>query len=223
MMSWKPPESEEAWQECLTAYLDGEMEPDDCHALELYLEKDSDRAKQLHEMRRLSDVMQEWRVEAPEPNLSFIREIEKVQEKETGRVRTTRFASLFAGARFRWAFHTAVFLVGVLTGVLGGPLMQRAGVSAKPNEPLSLAPATVIRPEVVNIAISPTQADGLLREVQAGNLRERVISQMKNGNWEEARATYKSLRDAFSDTLVFQELQKDTRLSKSERFLDRRI
>ena len=162
-------------------------------------------------------------MEAPEPNLSFIREIEKVQEKETGRARTARFAGLFAGPRFRWAFHTTVFLVGVLAGVLGGPLMQRAGVSTKPNEPLSLVPAAVTRPEAVNIAISPAQADGLLREVQAGNLRERVISQMKNGNWEEARATYKSLRDAFSDTLVFQELQKDTRLSKSERFLDRRI
>jgi len=222
-MTWKPPESEEAWQECLTAYLDGEMEPDERHALELYLERDIDRAKQLHEMRRLSDVMQEWRVDAPAPTPAFARRIEKFQEEEAGRARQSWFGRCFAGARFRWVFHTAVFLVGVLTGVLGRPLMHRAGLSAETNEPLPLVPAAVTRPEAVNIAISPAQANGLLREVQAGNLRERVIGQMRNGNWEEARATYKSLRDAFSDTLVFQELQKDTRLSKSERFLDRRI
>ena len=222
-MSWKPPESEKAWQEYLTAYLDGELEPDERRAFEQYLETDGDRAKQLQEMRRLSDVLQEWRVEVPEPNPSLAREVEKILKRETGGARKSWFGSFSEGLKVRWAFQAAVFLVGVLTGVLGGPLVQRAGFPAKPGETIPPAPPTVIQTEVVNITISPAQANGLLREVQAGNLKERVISQMRSGNWEEARAAYKSLRDTFSDTLVFRELQKDSRLVQSERFLEGRI
>jgi anti-sigma factor RsiW len=223
-MTWKPPETEEAWQECLSAYLDGEMKPDERRALEQYLEKDTDRARQLQEMRRLAHVLQEWRVEAPEPRPQFVREIEKVLKQETGSTWKGRLRDLFAAARLRWQFQAAVFVVGVLLGAFGAVVIRGAGFSAKGTKSLSQAPLAVNRPDMMSVTISPVQADGLLREVLAGNLKERVLDEIRNGNSEKALATYQALQESFSDTLVFRELEKDRRLLESKKLLaSRRI
>lgn len=59
-MTWKLPQNEEQWPECLSAYLDGEMEEEDRIALEAYLQTDPtrlDRFAGVPENRRLAARM----------------------------------------------------------------------------------------------------------------------------------------------------------------------
>ena len=49
-MTWKIPETEEAWEEYLSSYIDGELSPDEITGLEDMLKKNPDRKAQLESL-----------------------------------------------------------------------------------------------------------------------------------------------------------------------------
>ena len=86
-MTWKPPESEDAWLECLSAYLDGEMSVEDRRALEKVIETDPQRAEQLHALRQTSRLLEEWDVDAPEPQPAFLQQLDRTAEGAESNIR----------------------------------------------------------------------------------------------------------------------------------------
>lgn len=127
-MTWRPPESEREWQECLSAYLDDEMEPEGRHALEEYLKEDAVRASQLEELRGLSSVLQEWRVDAPEPEPGFRHKMADALEGRAKRTRRTWLGWLPAGLRPRWQLNLVALLLCVSLGATGVLLLRGRGL-----------------------------------------------------------------------------------------------
>lgn len=216
-MTWKAPTSEEAWQECLSAYLDGEIPDEDRRALEEHLEHDDARTGQLEEMRRLSNLLQEWQVEAPEPQPAFVRAMRDVLETKAASGVRAWFAGLFApGPRPRW--RAAMFLAGVFAGVFSTLFIQER--IRRPESTLFTEPPrqpvtqVIIRPDVVQLTISPNQADDLLREVAAANLRARILEQIDKKDMAGALAAYQTISERYSDTIVFQELEQNNQLRR---------
>jgi len=212
-MTWKPPENEEAWQECLSAYLDGEVPDEERRSLEQYLLRDARRAAQLEELQRLSGVLSEWKIPAPEPDPLFENKIRARVLKNTSREKYSSL-NIIIPWKLRWAAHAAIFLLGVMIGglIMSLVLMNITKESraflpqGKPPAPSHIQAAF---PETSLANISPSQADALLREISAAQLKEKMMGQIKRQNWDQAALLYKSLSDQYRDTKVFKDLQND--------------
>ena len=221
-MSWKPPESEEEWQISLSAYLDGEMEPDERRTMEEYLESDRDRMEQLEMLRRTSHLLREWHVDIPDPDPTYVRDLRSEFESRSIQSQRSRFTRRFPVPALRWAVHAAAFLVGVGTGAMGLHFVANPAVPPKQELEIVRMPTVIVKPDVVNVTVSPGQAEGLLREVIAGNLRGQILEHARRRNWEGAVSVYQSLRETYSDTDVFRDLQQDQQLQQLEAFVTSR-
>lgn len=200
-MTWKPPESEEAWLECLSAYLDGEMEPDAERAIERVLEIDPRRAEQFRALQHTSHLLQEWDVEAPEPIPAFERQSRQILGESRRSTFQNLYEQFFSFPSFRWGFQAAVFLLGVLTGVFGTSLFQHATSS-----PGRTARQTY--PTAVHVFVSPNQAENLLREVAATHLVDQIQQEVRERNWRDAHSLCQALIDNHSDTSTAREFQQ---------------
>jgi len=221
-MIWQPPESEEAWQECLSAYLDGEMELDEQRAIEQYLEQDRTRTAQLDTLRYTSRLLQEWQIEVPKPDPPFVQNLRSEFEMRSARSRLSRAGRRFSAPMLRWAVHAAVFLVGVGTGATGLRLVETAAVPPEQQIEIVKTPTVIVKPDVVNVTASPARAEGLLREVIAGNLRGQILEYARSHNWERAVTVYQTLRETYSDTDVFRDLQQNQQMRQLEAFVTSR-
>jgi len=221
-MSWNPPESEEEWQTSLSAYLDGEMKPDEHRAIEEYLESDRDRAEQLDMLRRTSRLLREWHVNVPDPNPTFVQELRSEFETRSSPSRPSRAARRFSAPMLRWAVHAAVFFAGVATGAAALRSMEKPATPPEQRVEIVKAPTVIVKPDVVNVTVSPDQAESLLREVIAGNLRGQILEHARSRNWEAAVSVYQTLRETYSDTDVYRDLQQDQQLQQLEAFVTSR-
>ena len=186
-MAWKPPATEAEWSECLTAYLDGELPPDEAQALEEALRSDPRRARQLVSLRSVGSLLEAWDV--PEP-AAACRPLQNATQAPVGSRR-----------RLQWGFQAALFLLGLMIGANGAlfyawshPRVETANVSAP------VAPAQATQPAFVVTAISPAQAEDLLREVAAAGLKDEVTNHLREREWDKALAAYEKLMTQYGKT-----------------------
>ncbi|RJP20952.1 MAG: hypothetical protein C4527_24190 [Candidatus Omnitrophota bacterium] len=200
-MNWKPPHTEEEWLHALSAYIDGELPREDREALERFLETDLSRKRQLIALKKTSGLLQEWLVEAPEPQTEFIRRFNSALDS-TLPVKRWTIRAWFPIVR--WEFQAGNFVAGLVAGVAGMLLVQTNLFSPKP----VFNPAINGQPTFVSIQISPTQAKSLLQEAAAEGLVAQFKQQMRIRNWENAADTYDLLFQTYSDTAAVRELEK---------------
>ena len=202
MMNWRPPETEDAWLECLSAYMDGELPPEEHQAVEEYLQKDAVRRKQLRMLAATSDLLREWDVPASEPTPAFIGKFVQNLEESNQSILERFTQKLFRFPSFgRWLQPVAFLFVGILLGGLGMNLylLPSAEREARQDSP---------HPTTVNIMVSPSQAENLLKEVAASRMADELMDDLKDGNWKDARMMYENLTEQYPDTLAVQQLEK---------------
>lgn len=183
-MNWTPPVTEAAWQELLSAYLDGELDPEEASALGVYLATDPTRARQFDELRQLSRELQQWAAPeaAPEPEWLEV-------------------AGILSPGPRGWLRQAAVFLAGA---AVGAALLHAIG--SRTTDAILSQPGPVY-PVTVSASISPGQATGILHEVDAEALRARLETHLRDGNWPAARETFETLCAEYPGSLALRELQ----------------
>jgi hypothetical protein len=209
-MNWKPPESEHDWDEVLSSYLDGELSGEEEETLEGLLEKEPERRVQLEGLREASTCLRQWKVEVPEPDAGFLNRLDETRRRREGEARSKRTALSGWFGNLRPAFQTGLFAFGVFVGVLSTLSVQRFSPS-----PLEPGIATSAKPEDDGAGtpepslVSPEQGRELLREVEAGNLVQRIVGHLRGRDWAEAAATYLELKKEYSNTLALDQLDRD--------------
>ncbi len=201
-MNWTRPDSEEAWGECLSAYVDGETSPEELAAIEAHLQTNPVRAGQVRELRSLSAALHEWDVDVPAESSPRTLDFAVGARRPDRAIRRIR----------AWQLAAAVFIVGVSVGTAGTLFVQRATA-----------------PEIVSVqhedsagrilaqappAITPDQAETLLRELDAENVKTTLRKQIRERNWTGAASTYRELTTAYADTAAATTLDKDTTVQR---------
>lgn len=198
-MTWKIPETEEAWEEYLSAYMDGELSGEEKCKLEELLKSNPDQAARLEELRKTSGFLQEWEIDTPVPEATFIREIRNQAAPEEN-------FNLISWLRsFKLQRVVPSFLAGMVVGILTITFMNRDDRTIILYKP---------EPEYVTskYSISPNQADVLLTEVYAEGLKEKMLDELKQQNIKEALEVYKTLKAKYPDSQVLKELSKNRKL-----------
>lgn len=195
-MTWKTPETEEAWEECLSAYVDGEMSSDDRTELENILKSDPKRATQLEDLKKTSSLLREWKIDAPLPDAAFISEV----RNQAGQKRNSTLASWFRSFKVQHALPS--FIIGVLVGIL------------IVNQNVEPAVESETKPEqkVSEYSISSSQTDELLEEVDAQALKGKILNELKHRNIATAFETYKELEAKYPESQALKSLNENRRL-----------
>jgi hypothetical protein len=196
-MVWKIPQTEEQWSECLSAYLDGEMNEDGRAELEIHLLTDPERSRQLEEYRRACALLQGWGVDVPEPNPAFLRQLKKLE-----REKREPFWKRYLFPNMNWV----PFSAGVAVGACALLFAQSSIVFSKPPG-VSANDVPGKSQPVYNIFISQNQAENLMGEVTASGLTAQMKTQLRNNQWEAAAATYQLLLKNYPDTKAFLEVK----------------
>ena len=224
-MIWKPPETEEAWQECLSAYLDGEMTLEEKNALENHLLKNPARAEQLEELRKLDSLLPQWGIEVQPPDKTF--EEHLLATGRRGRSREVDSPRhILTPWKLNWGFHAAVFLAGVFVGGMIMSMFIKTGEAPSRAESHPQILATSIPAEKTSSIISDSQAEVLLKEISASQIKDKMMDEVRKSNWEQATALYKSLKEQYPDTKACKDLENDKylgtikKLPFSRRFID---
>lgn len=214
-MNWNKPKTEQEWLEILSAYLDHELPEQDRVELEHVLKSDPVRRQQLIELRHTSRLLREYEIMAPSPDPVFIHRFVEEQDKRQSNTRWFSF-------RFP-ALHWSQFSIGFVTGILALILVQQSWM-ASPDRPLSGMPASGNESvPVVNIYMTPNQAEDLLQQVTAKGLINQMKTQIHNGKWEEAAASYNLLIRDYADSGVLSEIENDIRLQTFiKRYVEKR-
>jgi len=223
---WHPPETEEAWQECLSAYLDDELADEERRALEDHLSRDEARAAQLETLRRASGLLRAWQVEAPEPDPSFRRNLEKTLGERTRIESVPEHKKRSAGAFLRLALRAALFAAGVLTGVAGTLLIGERPDSRRQEIAQVLTPSSpTVEIVAENLSIAPSQAERLLRAMQANGMKAQVVKELQEENWTSALGTAWELYRKHGDELSPQDFPREElrRLMEKQYLKFRRI
>ncbi|HIJ74304.1 MAG TPA: hypothetical protein HPP83_09410, partial [Candidatus Hydrogenedentes bacterium] len=210
---WKPPESEDAWAECLSAYLDGELSPEERQGLERRLELEPARAVQLRGLKAMSEALRLWHIEAPEADPAFVGQCERVlaDREQVLTAQTERCRPFFS--RFRWQAQAALFLLGALTGITGTLLCVWARGGQPAQHPAAFS-RVLVQPVIVMSAVSPQQAQGLFREVAAEDLKRAMLDNLHAARWDAALETYETLRTEYGDTAAAREMGLDPTLRR---------
>ena len=204
-MSWKPPESEVAWDEALSAYLDGELSDQERRGVEKALEKDARLSARLETYRSLSGLLRESRVEAAEPDGAFVREWKGVYEEGRRPVPARRPMAHVRPVWFRALSYAAILCIGIFLGAFADDLAKDRQIAAPKETPTPSSPMT-IRVVSATPAISPRQAANLIRENEAENLKNEVLKNIKRSEWKGAWAAGWKLGKEYSDTLNMDDL-----------------
>jgi anti-sigma factor RsiW len=184
-MTWKPPATEAEWEECLSTYTDGELDAGAAGALEAYLQGDPKRARQLEAIRKTSDVLQSWTVDAPTMDTSLRAAIAE---------RSGRVASLTP--RWRGAVRmAAAFALGVTAGMLGMNALQPSGTQTRVQYVTQATP-----PHAAEPAIADSQAESVFLEVEAAALSRQIEQDAKASRWKNAQAGIERMQNEYAET-----------------------
>ena len=190
--------------ELLSAYIDGEMSQEEKEKFNDLLKIDKKLAYYHEKFQKISGMLQELEVEVPEPEQKFI---EKFENKKTS---TNAIKLFFKDYIYKWQFQTAVFLTGFFLGIFSMYLLNPTSKIIPSNQ---ISKKTESESTVVNIYISPNQAEDLLKEVTATGLKDEITLQIKNNNWKEAAATYKTLLRDYSGTHAVKEMENSREIN----------
>ncbi|GMW01876.1 MAG: hypothetical protein AMXMBFR84_30120 [Candidatus Hydrogenedentota bacterium] len=174
-MSWMPPQTEEGWNEVLSAYVDGELSFEETAGLEGYLATDTVRQNQVRELRKVSAVMSEW--QAPD-----IRPPEAVLGKRRSTWR-----------RFQWGQLAAGFAAGIAVGLFAASPSRDAVIPASPPVPAAITSSS-------DVAMSRDRADRLVRESAAEALHGQIVQLLADRKIDQAEARLALLQREYPDT-----------------------
>lgn len=224
-MIWKPPETEQEWQECLSAYLDGELSTDEKTALENHLKNNPERTEQLAELRKLGSLLPQWEMQIPQPDKAFQEKLlATMQRPKSWKEIFPR--SIVLSWKLRLVLHAAVFLLGICVGAILMNMIGKTGEGFSIHKTPSKTTLQSIPAEKTPGIISDSQAKALLKEIDAEQLKEKMMDQIKRQNWDQASTIYKSLREQYSDTKAWKDLENEKSLGTvkklpfSRRFFD---
>jgi len=199
-MNWTPPTSNEEWAEILSAYLDGELTPDEVDGVEHHLHAQPELSQRLSAMRVTRETLREWKVDRVTPDAAFALALEN-----RAATRRTAAKSVTATWRqhslFRWSATAAVFACGVLCGVYGTLSAQHPATTTQQMQEV-VKPAAPARETTVALAsaISPTQAQALFREMEAEKIKDQLMGQLRNRDWTAAATLRRKLQTNYADT-----------------------
>jgi len=212
-MTWTPPQSENEWLECLSAWQDGEMAPDERRSLEEFLESNPLRKAQLQALIAVSNSLQDWKVEDPEPSPAFVRRLKKAFPGKNRLGDSIRRSSGLSVPS--WAFQFAFFLLGALVGAFAMSLLPLDWKSTSH----ILSSNVSSQPGVVNIFYRSDQAEDLLREVAAGNLKDDLLRNVQNKQWKKAISLYNTLLEKYADTTAARQVVENKDVSPLKELL----
>ena len=198
-MRWKKPETEEAWEEYLSAYIDGELSRDEIVGLEDLLKKIPERKAQLERLKSTSGFLKKWKIEAPVPDASFISEV----RRQAGQKKEFTFLSWFRTLRFQTILPS--FIVGLFVGVIF------MSVYAKESKTY-ITDTMVSRHVSSEHTLSQRQAHELFKEVDAEGLKAKVLDELKNQNIDAALETYHKLKTKYPESRALRDLSEDRKL-----------
>lgn len=195
-MTWKPPTTENEWEECLSAYVDGELDHDAATGLEAHLEHDVARSAQLEALRKTSTLLQMWTVDVPPPSLAVQTTIANQRSGSENRTRTT--VGLRGMARLAAAFAM---------GVLAGGWMMNANPAAAPSTSAGQI-AEHVDATIAPSTVSPAQADAIFKEVEAAALTQRIEQAARDGQWKSAVEGLERMQTQYAGTEAAHALEK---------------
>lgn len=187
-MTWRPPQSETEWQEALSAYVDGELPPEDARGVEAACAAEPLRASQLESLRATRAMLQAWNPDTPPPAPDFLAELSAARRTSSGRgIRKARIPVP------RILSYAAVALIGIAIGALGSQAFR-----VERNHPAGIAPPNII--STTRISADAQRAESLMREVRAESLRGKLVALMSARDWAQASSAYDDLISAWGDT-----------------------
>lgn len=198
-MRWKKPKTEEAWEEYLSAYIDGELSRDEIIGLEDLLKKNPDRKAQMESLKSTSGFLKKWVIDAPMPDAAFIRNVRKqawVKDKST-------FLSWFKTLRLQTILPS--FIVGLFVGVIF------MSVYAKESKTY-ITDTMVSRHVSSEHTLSQRQAEELFKEVDAEGLKAKVLDELKNQNIDAALETYHKLKSKYPESRALRDLNENRKM-----------
>jgi hypothetical protein len=209
-MSWKQPQSEQEWQECLSAYLDGEMTEAEKRGFSEYLKKNPARNEELRQLEELRDTLGEWKIDHPDAERAFDKITAQLDESSSvhDKIPTRgNFNILFQ----RWVLRAAIFTVGVLTGIL---IMSKS----HQENPMNVEyPTTRVQSafprqsaHVHDMGLSSEQVDSLMREVAAETLITQIREDIRKRHFNDATRALEQLYARYSTTHAVKEFEKDS-------------
>ena len=198
-MTWKIPETEEAWEECLSAYLDGELSPDEITGLENLLKKNQERSDQLEKLKNTSGFLQKWEIDAPVPDASFIREVRRQSEIK----KEVIFFSWFRTLRLQTILPS--FAIGLLAGIVFMSVFNNNSIPEN-------ASTMVLKHVTPYYTISQRQANDLFAEADAEGLKAKVLKKIKEQNISAALVLFKKLKKKYPDSQALRDLNRDRKL-----------
>jgi hypothetical protein len=205
-MTQPPFDDETAWNEILSAYLDGELSPADRIGIDSALIADSALRNHFDELRGAQKLLGEWRIEAPPIILRH----------SAPAVLSVRPPEMPAWRQF--AGHMAAFfMAGLLIGVIATGVFHReqnipspfpSPIVAQYPALYTLASATQ-RPDAPTLAISAEQADRIMREVRAEELKNEITRGLEQKDYQRVRQAYETLKSEFSSSETWQKLRRN--------------
>lgn len=198
-MTWKIPETEEEWEECLSAYMDGELSPDEKTEMEKTLKKNPDRFVQLEIMKKTSGFLKKWEIKAPLPDTSFIRELRNQAEPE----KSFKIFAWLKNMRFRTILPS--FAVGLFAGIFFMSVFNSNSTSQN----YVVTASKYTEPEY---KLSQRQTNELFSEMGAEMLKVKMLDELNKRNIEAALKTYKKLENKHPESSALKELKGNRKL-----------
>lgn len=201
-MTWNKPNTEDDWNEWISAYIDGELNDQDRRALESALAANPKRAEQVAAWRAMSVALEEWRVEEEPPTPAFLYALEKVERQPR---RKERRPAAGLGWR-RLGFQGALFLLGAVCGIAVTLAVVHPANPEKDSDSETALVAEDIALASSRPTISAGQAERLLQEVEAQKLKAQAIDAVRQGRRADAERLYQRLSEQFSGTETMHDL-----------------
>ncbi len=208
------PRNEEEWQEALSAHLDGELPEEQRELVDHAIKEDATRASQYAELCALRATVQAWEVESdPEGKVELLG---RLRADSSRIVRQEIDLECQLVSKRVWS-RVPSFATGALAGVAATLLFVHAiGLrNAMPASPVASSSAVQV---VDKLDVSKRQADALLREIAANQLKSEVLLHLQERDWSAADKVFKRMEVEYADTESLRGLRGSEALRALQRY-----